>query len=78
MGFPNGMIGVNAARVAALELEEDLENATILLRLTVAVIVLVISMTYRTAILKIVVSLLIYLFISHNHCTFIQQFNKLN
>ena len=56
MGFQIGLNGLHAARLAVLELEEDLDYATILPLLTVAVIVLILWMTYRNAILKTVVS----------------------
>ena len=52
--FLSGLIGVHAARLVALELEEDLEIASILL--LVAVNALVNWMTCRSAILTIVVS----------------------
>ena len=53
--FQSEMIGVHAARLAALELEEDLEAASILLSATV--IVMVICMTSKSAILNIVISM---------------------
>ena len=55
VNFPNGATGILAAPLAAVELKQGLECATILLLLAVAKIVRVLSMSCEIAVLKIVV-----------------------
>lgn len=57
VNFRNGATGILAARLAAVELKQDLECAITLLLLAVAKIVRVLSMSYEIAIFKTVVSI---------------------
>ena len=54
--FPNGVSGVRALCHAAVEVKQELDYATTLLLLAVAAFVSVHSMSYKSAMLKIVVS----------------------
>ena len=55
MYFPNGLTGIHAPRRATAERKPEHEYATVLL-IAAAVLALVLLMRYKTAILKVVVS----------------------